>query len=511
MPNPESTKDVRRRLDPAFLALPLHRLADAALSRARRHGAGHADVRITRTRRGGWLARDGDLVATVDGTATGCGVRVEHRGCRGFAATTDLRPAAVAAAVDQAVAMARLAAGINGTAGAAPVRLSEEPVHREAVWCAPCEIDPFAVPDAEKAEFLTAASRGLLGHAAVRHVEARLRVVRETRFYADSRDTTTTQQRVRLHPVFTVTGTDAATGRARTVRTRGPATGRGWEYALGAGWDWVDELAQLPEELAEKTRAPVVRPGRYDLVLDPSNLALTIHETIGHATELDRVLGYEAAYAGTSFATLDRLGRLRYGVPGMHVSADRTTPHGLATIGYDDEGVETQSWPLVEDGVLAGYQTDRETAAQAGFPRSTGCSYAEDARHVQLPRMANVSLHPDPAGPSLAELIAGVEHGIHVVGDGSWSIDPRRHGFQFTGQLFHRIEHGRLVGQLNDVAYRGDTVRFWNSLARLGGPATYLLCGAFNCGKGQPVQAAPVSHGSPAAVFRDIHVTATAG
>jgi len=506
-----STQDTISRLDPGFRCLPLRSLADAALSRAHEAGVDHADVRISRALRGGWLARDGEIVATVDTTDTACGVRVLHGGCWGFAATTDMRARAVAEAVDQAVALARLAAGINRLVHAPRVSLATEPVHRDVVWCSGYEIDPFDVPDAEKVEFLVSASTTLLGHPAVRHVEARLRVARETVFYADSRGSSTTQQRVRLHPVFTVSGVDATAGTVRSVRTLGPATGRGWEYTRGVGWDWAEELAQLPETLAEKTRAPAVRPGRFDLVIDPSNLALTIHETIGHATELDRVLGYEAAFAGTSFVTPGQLGELRYGAPGMHVTADRTTPHGLATTGYDDEGVEAQSWSLVDDGVLVGFQTDQQTAAHAGFSHSTGCSYAEGARHVQMPRMANVSLRPDPAGGTVDDLIAGVEHGIYVVGDNSWSIDSRRQDFQFTGQLFHRIERGRLAGQLNDVAYRGNTVRFWNSLARLGGPRTYLLCGAFNCGKGQPVQAAPVSHGSPAAVFEGVDVTCTAG
>ena len=200
----------------------------------------------------------------------------------------------------------------------------------------------------------------------------------------------------------------------------------------------------MPELLAEKLKAPSVEAGRYDLVIHPSNLWLTIHESIGHATELDRALGYEANYAGTSFATYDKLGTLQYGSRVMNVTGDRTVEHGLATIGYDDEGVQTQSWDIVRDGVLVGYQLDRPMAHMkpeldrptAG--RSNGCAYADSPGHIPIQRMANVSLQPAPDGPSTEELIGRVEHGLYVVGDKSWSIDMQRFNFQFTGQRFYR-------------------------------------------------------------------------
>jgi TldD protein len=249
-----------------------------------------------------------------------------------------------------------------------------------------------------------------------------------------------------------------------------------------------------------------VRPGRYDLVVDPSNLWLTIHESIGHATELDRALGYEAAYAGTSFATPDKLGSLQYGSPLMHVTGDRTTEHGLATVGYDDEGVAAQSWDLISGGVLTGYQLDRRIATKQGFAASNGCAFADSPGHMPIQRMANVSLQPAAGGPSTAELIAGVEHGIYVVGDKSWSIDMQRYNFQFTGQRFFEISGGRLGGQLRDVAYQATTTDFWNAMEAVGGPQSYVLGGAFNCGKGQPSQIAPVSHGCPAVLMRGIRI-----
>jgi len=244
-------------------------------------------------------------------------------------------------------------------------------------------------------------------------------------------------------------------------------------------------------------------------VIDPSNLWLTIHESIGHATELDRALGYEAAYAGTSFATLDKLGSLQYGSPVMNVTGDRVVEHGLATIGYDDEGVAAQRFDIVRDGVLVGYQLNRQMAQANDFERSNGCAFADSAGHIPMQRMPNVSLGPAADGPSVDELIGGVERGIYIKGDRSWSIDMQRFNFQFTGQQFHRIENGRLVGQLRDVAYQATTTDFWGSMEAVGGPATYVLGGAFNCGKGQPGQVAAVSHGCPAGLFRNVNVINT--
>jgi TldD protein len=282
-------------------------------------------------------------------------------------------------------------------------------------------------------------------------------------------------------------------------------------------WDWDGEIAQLPELVREKLAAPSVEAGTYDLVVDPSNLWLTIHESIGHATELDRALGYEANYAGTSFATIDKLNTLQYGSPVMNVTGDRTQEHGLATVGFDDEGVETQGWDIVRDGVLVGYQLDRSmahlkpelTALDSGQARSNGCAYADSPGHIPIQRMANVSLQPAADGPSTDELIGRVERGLYVVGDKSWSIDMQRFNFQFTGQRFYRITDGKLDGMLRDVAYQATTTDFWGSMEALGGPDTWVLGGAFNCGKAQPGQVAAVSHGCPPALFRDVNILNT--
>ncbi|MGP3921887.1 TldD/PmbA family protein [Streptomyces sp. 8N616] len=497
-------------IDESFTALPLRALADAALARARSLGADHADFRFERVRSASWRLRDAKPAGSSDTTDLGYAARVVHGGTWGFASGVDMTPDAAARVAGQAVAMARLSAQVIAAAESdEKVELAEEPVHADRTWVSSYEISPFDVPDAEKSALLAEWSRRLLAAEGVDHVDASLLTVQENKFYADTAGTSTTQQRVRLHPQLTAVAVDPESGEFDSMRTIAPPVGRGWEYMTGTGWDWDAELAEIPELLAEKMRAPSVEPGAYDLVVDPSNLWLTIHESIGHATELDRALGYEAAYAGTSFATFDQLGKLKYGSEIMNVTGDRTAEHGLATVGYDDEGVAGQSWDLVKDGVLVGYQLDRRIARLTGFDRSNGCAYADSPAHVPVQRMANVSLQPASGGPSTEELIAGVERGIYVVGDRSWSIDMQRYNFQFTGQRFFRIENGRLAGQLRDVAYQATTTDFWGSMAAVGGPQTYVLGGAFNCGKAQPGQVAAVSHGCPSALFRGVNILNT--
>ncbi|TAM88947.1 MAG: TldD/PmbA family protein [Jatrophihabitans sp.] len=494
-------------IDPSFLALPARELAAAALARAGELGAERAEFRLARVRTAQISLRDGRLEGSSDAEDAGLSVRVVHRGAWGFASGIARTVAAARQLADQAVATAELSRGLR----AAPVVLAPEPVYPDVTWISSYDIDPFDVPEAERVGRLRELSERLLAADGVDHVDAALMHVRENTFYADTAGTTTTQQRVRIHPAFTAVNVDRGAGAFSSMRTLAPPTGRGWEYLTGTGWDFDTEIAELPALLRDHAKAPGVEPGRYDLVIDPSNLWLTIHESIGHATELDRALGYEAAYAGTSFATPDKLGTLRYGSPAMVVTGDRTAEHGGATVGWDDEGVAAQRFDIVRDGVLVGYQLNRQMAAETGMNagRSNGCAYADSAGHIALQRMANVSLQPDPAGPGTEELISRVERGIYVVGDRSWSIDMQRYNFQFTGQQFHRIENGRLAGQVRDVAYQATTTDFWGSMEAVGGPATYVLGGAFNCGKGQPGQVAAVSHGCPSALFRDVNVLNT--
>ncbi|MBD0292969.1 MAG: TldD/PmbA family protein [Jiangellaceae bacterium] len=499
-------------MDATFLALPMRALGDAALQRAQELSVQHADFRLERIRSQHISLRDGRLEGTHDGEDVGFGVRVVHEGTWGFAAAVDLTTDEAVRAVEQAVEIARTAHDMSPQR----IDLADEPVYPNRTWTSAYRIDPFTVTEADKIQVMADYSRRVLDHPRVDHVTAHLGQVLEGKYYADTSGTVTTQQRVRLHPVVEALAVDTAGGGFETMRTLAAPAGRGWEYVTGSDgvvhWDAV--LEELPELLTEKLAAPSVEPGEYDLVIDPTNLWLTIHESIGHATELDRALGYEANYAGTSFATPDKLGNLNYGSPLMHVTADRIAPHGLATIGFDDEGVEAQRWDIVRDGILVGYQLDRQMARMMAdtldTSRSNGCAYADSPGHVAVQRMANVSLQPADGGPSTAELIEQLDRGIYIVGDKSWSIDMQRYNFQFTGQRFHRIENGQLAGQLKDVAYQATTTDFWRSMAAVGGPQTYVLSGAFNCGKGQPGQVAPVSHGCPAALFRQVRILNTA-
>ena len=436
-------------------------------------------------------------------------MRVILDGAWGFASGAGLSESEAVTVAETAVTVAQVAAKMTSR----PVELAPEPVHEDVTWVSSYDVNPLDVPLAEKTGLFTGWTRELLGAEGVDHASGGLQQVQENKYYADLSGSSITQQRVRLDPHLEVHGADPKSGVFDSMRTIAPPVGRGWEYLTGNTFDFDAERAALPELLREKLKAPSVHAGTYDLVIHPSNLWLTIHESIGHATELDRALGYEANYAGTSFATYDKLGTLAYGSPVMHVTGDRTVEHGLSTVGYDDEGVQSQSWDIIRGGTLVGYQLDRAMAhtygAELNGGRSNGCAYADSPGHIPIQRMANVSLQPDADGPDTDGLISQVERGIYAIGDKSWSIDMQRYNFQFTAQRFFRIEDGQIKGQLRDVAYQATTTEFWGSMEAVGGPQTYQLGGASNCGKAQPGQAAPVSHGCPSALFRDIRILNT--
>jgi TldD protein len=481
--------------------LPLEACADAALAAAASAGAQHVEIRVARTHSEAVRLRDARPEGVSDSADIGLGVRVLVDGVWGFAAVDAVTVDAAWRTADRAVRFARVAAPLARQR----VELAPVPV-AVGTWLSPFTIDPFTVSMHERIAVLADRSARLLRDG-VSHVDATLTMVRESTFLATASGTRVTQEKVRIES--DIEGTQIHPGGFESIRTLAPPTASGWEFVVGGAgrtWDWDAELEQLPTLLREKCQAPSVEPGRYTLLIDPSNLWLTIHESVGHATELDRALGYEANYAGTSFATPDLLGNLRYGSELMHVTGDRTADHGLASTGWDDEGVAAGEWDLVRDGVLVGYQLDRAMAAELGFAASNGCAYADSALHVPLQRMPNVSLQPSPDGADLTGLAAGIEDGLLVVGDRSWSIDMQRYNFQFTGQRFHRIRAGRIAEQVRDVAYQSRTPDFWGSLVAVGGPTTYVLGGALNCGKGQPGQVAAVSHGCPAAVFEAVNV-----
>jgi TldD protein len=499
-------------LHAGFAALPYRTLGEAALQRAGELGATHADFRFERVRWQDVRARDGVLEGAADDEDLGYAVRVVHGGAWGFASGVHLTVDEAVRVAEAAVEVARVSAALTTV----PVELAPEPVHDDVTWISSYIQDPFELSLRDKAVVLLEWTTRLRRHHAVQHATAEVLQIHENKYYADLAGTRTTQQRIRLQPAFTAMGSDDERGVFDDMTSIAPPAGRGWEYVAGSSadgaWDWGAELTEVPELLAEKLSAPSVEAGTYDLVIHPSNLWLTIHESVGHATELDRALGYEANYAGTSFATIDRLGSLQYGSAVMHVTGDRTVEHGLATIGYDDEGVATQSWDIIKDGVLVGYQLDRPMAGlhpELNDGRSNGCAFADSPGHIPIQRMANVSLQPGSDDVSTEDLVARVERGLYVVGDKSWSIDMQRFNFQFTGQRFYAIRDGRLAGQVRDAAYQATTTDFWGSMEAVGGPSTWMLGGAMNCGKAQPGQVASVSHGCPSALFRGVRILNT--
>ena len=327
---------------------------------------------------------------------------------------------------------------------------------------------------------------------------------------------------------MSVTVIDKASGKFRSRDGMSAPMGMGYEYldgkkedkvllpaggyAYGNSYDMLEDATAAATQAREKLKAPSVKPGKYDLVLDPSHLWLTIHESVGHPLELDRVLGYEANFAGTSFATLDKWKSkdFRYGSDKVTLFADKVQPHSLGAVGYDDEGVKTQRWDLVKDGILVNYQAIRDQAHILGLEHSQGCCYADSWSSVQFQRMANVSLASGKDTLSPAEMVKNVENGVYIIGDGSFSIDQQRYNAQFGGQLFYEIKNGKITHMIEDVAYQIRTPEFWNACSAVCDQSDYRLGGSFFDGKGQPSQSSAVSHGSSTARFNGINVINTA-
>jgi TldD protein len=491
-------------VDPAFLSIPLEALKDAALdAMAAVDGLEYGDIRVHRDRTQTIHVCEHELDSLGDSQIEGFGIRIIVNGSWGVAGTSELTADAVRKGVASAGAMARLLRPMLEER----VELAAEPPHR-ATWAAEVVRNPFAIDPDEKINFMLGVTETAL-EVGAKFAEFNCAQVQENRFFASTEGSSITQQRIRLDPLLEVGLVDeGGSGQIETMRSSAMPMGTGWEYMEGHGFQ--DEVGLLVEWLKEKLVAPSVSPGAYDLVIDPTNLWLTIHESVAHATELDRALGYEANFAGTSFATPDKIGRFRYGSPLMNITGDRLEPSGLATVGFDDEGVAAQRWDIVKDGIFVGYQLDRQMAQKFGLARSNGCAFADNWSRVPLQRMPNISLMPNGAHDvSTDDLIGDVDEGIYIVGDKSMSIDQQRYNFQFTGQRFYRIHRGCVAGQLRDVAYQSRTPDFWSRLEGIGGGSSWKLGGSFTCGKGEPGQSAPVSHGCPPGLFRQVNVLNT--
>jgi TldD protein len=499
-----------------WLADPATReLAMRAIDAARSAGASYADVRIARNRQQAVGTRERQITFMNDSDTFGFGVRVMAGGAWGFAASRDVNADEVVRVAREAVAQARA----NSAAMRRPLELAPTERFPDAKWSSPVQTDPFTVPIEQKVDLLLRANAEALKVQGARFVNSVMFFLKAEKTFASTEGSYIEQTLYRSWPTMNITAvkpdfSDFQTRQSTDVAPRG----LGYEHVTGARL--VENAGRWAEEAVAKLSAKPVEPGRYDLVLLPTHLWLTIHESIAHPTELDRIMGFEANYAGTSFVSpiADYLGKFRYGPEFMNIQGERSSAGGLSSIGYDDEGVKPDEFLIIKNGVVNDLQTTREQApwladwyrSQGRPVRSHGNSYSQSWSEVQFQRMPNVNLLPNAQKDvSVEELIADVKDGILIDGDGSFSIDQQRYNAQFGGQVFKEIKDGKITGLLKDVAYQMRTPEFWNSMDGLGGRGSYFVGGSFFDGKGQPSQVNAVSHGSPAARFRRVNVINT--
>ncbi len=487
--------------DPAIAELALD-----ALQAAKDAGATYADVRFGRYRRQSVSTRERQVTGVSDSESYGVGIRALVGGAWGFASTADVTKENLRRTATEAVRTARAAKRVQRR----PVELAPVAAAK-GVWKTPIRVDPMDVPIEEKVALLLATNEAALKVKGVRFASTSVSALREEKTLATTDGTMVTQTFYRTWPTFSATA--IGTGGFESYNEELAPRGSGWEYVTSL--DMPNAAEQWASRAAEKLTAKSLEPGRYDVVLDPRNLWLTIHESVGHALELDRAMGYEANYAGTSFvAPPDKvLNTLQFGSPLMTVRADRTTPDSLARVAWDDEGVPAEQWTLIDKGVVKDYQTTREQAAWiaplTGVRRSHGCSFAQSWSDVPFQRMPNVSLLPNERDVTLDDIVAATDRGVMFTNRATYSIDHQRYNFQFGGQAAWEIRKGKIVGMVKDCAYQATTTNFWKSLDMLGGRSSYFLGGTFNDGKGEPGQSNQVSHGCPACRFTNINVINT--
>ena len=509
-----------RPWDPGDTALK-KQLADVALNAARSKGATYTDVRIGRYLNQFVVTREDKVQNIVNTESYGIGVRVIANGSWGFAATDNMDKDSIAKAAELAVAIAKE----NARLLTEPVQLAPQKGFGEVSWKTPIEKNAFEVPVKEKVDLLMGVNSAAM-QAGANYINSILFLVNEQKYFASTDGSYIDQDIHRIWPTFFITKIDAATGKFETRNALSAPRGMGYEYVVPSAaekissqttlyrnrYDMIEDAKLGGQQAGEKIKAKSVEAGKYDLILDPSHLWLTIHESVGHPTELDRVLGYEANFAGTSFLTLDKWQskNFKFGSNNVNIFADKKQPGSLGAVGYDDEGVATQKWDLIKEGILVNYQTIRDQAHILGLNASQGCCYADNWSSVQFQRMPNVSLAPGKSPLAVADMIKNVEKGIYIIGDGSFSIDQQRYNFQFGGQLFYEIKDGKIAGMLKDVAYQSNTQEFWNSCVAVADEKDYRLGGSFFDGKGQPSQSSAVSHGASTARFNGVNVINTA-
>jgi TldD protein len=471
----------------------------AALDEARRLGADYAEARAEDRRVESLRGRDGAIERLSSDLDRGWGLRVAVAGGWGFASTVQSGPAAVRAVASEAVAIARASA----TRRRAPLDLTGASAER-GEYHTPCAADPFAVPPHERAALLLEALAALQsGSPRVKVAEGAIQLWRTDKLFVSTSG-------AHLRQEITFSGAELiAYAQDDSGYTYRRSYGAG--SAAQAGWEHIERLA-LPREAARVGReagelvvAPWAPSGPTTAVIAPDMVALLIHESCGHPIELDRVLGWEAAFAGTSFLMPDMLGHFRYGSNHVNITADAVTPEGLGTFGWDDEGAPAQRTPIVRDGIFTGYLSSRETAAAIG-QQSNGCARATSWGRIPIVRMTNVSLDPNPDGATLAGLIAGVDDGLYLATPRSWSLDDKRMNFHFSVELCREIKGGKLGRLYKAASYQDRTPHFWGAVAAVGGAQDWRLWGLTSCAKGEPLQICPVSHGAPPILVEGLHV-----
>jgi TldD protein len=476
-------------------------------------GAEFADARIGRYRRQNVSTREQQITGVSDTGSMGLGVRALVRGTWGFASTHELTPNGVVAAAREALAIARA----NRIPGAEPVVLAPGQKHGRVTWKSAYKIDPWEIPLEEKAQLLFKCNAEALKVASVRFVSSAMAFVKEEKHYANTDGSIISQTIIRSDLPFNATAIAPDNSDSQSRSNPVQPMGRGYEYILAQDIGTNGRL--WAEQAAEKLKAKSVEPGLYDIILHPSILFLVIHESLGHSTELDRAMGYEANMAGTSFLAppSEKLGTFRMGPDFMNLRGDRSEEGACATIGYDDDGIKPDDFLIVKNGIFNDYQTTRELAPsldwwykkQGVATRSHGNCHADSWSSQQFQRMPNVSLMPGEKDVSLDDIVAATDKGIVMHSRGTYSIDQQRYNAQFGAQVCYEVRGGKIVGQLKDVAYQMRTPDFWNAMDMIGGKSSYELGSTFSDGKGEPGQASAVSHGGVPSRFRRIMVINT--
>jgi TldD protein len=489
----------------------LEKLGSHALAEAKKQGASYSDIRIGRYRdqfsgyrlspqRGG--TKTDEVPFVTDQQTFGFGVRVIVNGQWGFAASPLVTQDEIVRITREAVLVAKA----NAVLQAKPVQLAPTKSYIDR-WISPHDVDPFSVSVGEKLELIHNAAVTIKKNSKVFSAFGALGFHGEDKYFASTEGSSIQQYIVQVYPYLTATAVDFKEGISRERSYQVAPLATGWEYVpkMNLG----ENAARIAEEVVEHLAAPPVKPGKKDLVLLPSNLCLTIHETIGHSTELDRALGYEANFAGTTFLTPEKMGKFRVGSEIVNIFGDRTTEFGLSTVKYDDDGVKTTKFPILEKGIFTHYQTIRDQAHLIGETESRGCCYADSWSDVPFQRMPNVWLEPGARDTTLDSLISGVDDGVLIEGTGSWSIDQQRYNFQFGGDGFWEIKGGKKAGMISRVAYQGRTPDFWQSCDGIADRSFWQQYGLPGDGKGEPTQTNAMSHGCSPARFRQINVLVT--